>query len=259
MGKLKFGYYGNFRTSHQTEVYVADALERAGHTVIRIDRGNTNLIDCDYVLFAKLYKEDIILKARKEGIPSVCWVWDLYRGSPLYDGKYLIHYNADIVITTDGDDEYYTIRQAVHKPEKIMIEGKKIHDVIFVGTAYKLGGRDKIIERANAKVFQGVWGLALNKLLGQSKIVLGDSFPSPNYWSNRIYEMTGRGGFSIHPRHDLLSKYIPQFERGEEKEIIKYYLTHEEEREELRKIQFDICPTYDDRIKELIHILNIAS
>jgi len=252
---MKFGYYGNFRTTHQTEVYVADALERAGHTVIRIDRDNTNLIDCDYVLFAKLYKEDIILKARKKGIPSVCWVWDLYRGSPLHDGKYLIHYNADIVITTDGDDEYYTIRQAVSKTEKIMIEGKKIHDVIFVGTAYVYGGRREMIKRVKPKVFNNVRGLALNKLLGQTKIVLCDSFPSPNYLSNRIYEMTGRGGFSIHPRHDLLPDYIPQFERSKEKEMIQYYLKHEEERENLRKIQFKNCPTYDDRIKELIKII----
>jgi len=252
---MKFGYYGNFRTTHQTEVYVADALERAGHTVIRIDRDNTNLIDCDYVLFAKLYKEDIILKARKKGIPSICWVWDLYRGSPLYDGKYLIHYNADIVITTDGDDEYYTIRQAVHKPEKKMIPGRKIYNVIFVGTAYVYGGRKAMIERVKPKVFNNVRGLALNKLLGQTKIVLCDSFPSPNYLSNRIYEMTGRGGFSIHPRHDLLPDYIPQFERGKEKEMIRYYLRHEKEREELRKIQFKNCPTYDDRIKELIKII----
>lgn len=250
-----FGYYGNFNMNWSTETYIADALERAGHTVVRINRNNTTLIDCDYVLFAKLYKEDIILKARKEGIPSVCWVFDLYRGSPLYDGKKLIHYKADIVITTDGDDEYHTIRQAVHKPEKVMIEGKKIHNVIFVGTPYSYGGRREMLDRVKPKIIRNVRGLALNKLLGQTKIVLGDSYPSPNYWSNRIYEMTGRGGFLIHTKHDRLPKYIPQFERGKEKEIIKYYLYHKDEREELRKIQFNECPTYDDRIKELIKII----
>ena len=116
-----FGYYGNFAPFWSTEGYIADALERAGHRVLRIDRNNTNLIDCDYVLFAKLSKTDIIVKARKVGIPSVCWVFDLYRSSPLYDGKIFAHYEADIVITTDGDDEHHTIRQAVHKPEKKMI------------------------------------------------------------------------------------------------------------------------------------------
>jgi len=255
MGKLKFGYYGNFNTSYQTEKYIADALEKAGHTVVRIDRDNTNLIDCDFVLFAKLYKRDIILKARKAGIPTVCWYFDLYNGSPLYDGKKMIHLEADIVITTDGNDKYHTIRQAVHKPEKIMIEGKKIHDVIFVGTPYKYGGRKAMLDKIKPKIFRQVRGIDLNKLLGQTKIVLGDSFPSPSYWSNRIYEMTGRGGFLIHPKHPLFPKYIPQFERGKPEKLIKYYLKHEEERESLRKIQFKNCPTYDDRIKELIKII----
>ncbi len=53
MDNIKFGYYGNFSTTHQTEVYIADALERAGHIVTRLDKNNTNLINCDYVLFAK--------------------------------------------------------------------------------------------------------------------------------------------------------------------------------------------------------------
>jgi len=37
--------------------------------------------------------------------------------------------------------------------------------------------------------------------------------------------------------------------------MIDYYLEHEEEREKLRKIQFEKCPTYDDRVKELIELL----
>lgn len=251
----KFAYYGNFNMDWSTETYIAKALERAGHTVIKRNRTNTNLVDCDYILFAKLYKEDIILKARKKGIPTICWVFDLKRGSPLYYKRKLLHYKADIVVTTDGNDEYPTVRQAVHKPEKKMLRGKKIYDVIFVGSSYKHGGRRKMIERVKPKVFNNVRGLALNRLLGQSKIVLGDSFPSSNYWSNRVYEMTGRGGFLIHPITEGLPDYIPQFVRGKEMEMINYYLEHEEEREELREIQFEKCPTYDDRIKELIKIL----
>ncbi|KKK94235.1 hypothetical protein LCGC14_2684910, partial [marine sediment metagenome] len=81
------------------------------------------------------------------------------------------------------------------------------------------------------------------------------SYPASNYWSNRIYEITGRGGFFIHNKVEGMPDYIPQFEYGKEKEMIKYYLEHEEEREELRMIQFEKCPTYDDRIKELIKLL----
>lgn len=247
-----FGYYGNFNMSWSTETYIADALEKAGHTVIRIDMNNTNLIDCDYVLFAKLSKIDLIVKAKKKGIPTICWVFDLYRE---YRRSYNFpHLKADIVITTDGDDKYHTIRQAVHKPEKKMIVGKKIYDVIFVGSMYYKERRE-MINRVKPKLIQGVRGFALNKLLGQSKIVLGDSYPASNYWSNRVYEMTGRGGFLIHPKTEGLPNYIPQFERGKEKELIEYYLEHEEEREIIRKIQFDNCPTYDNRIIEFLKII----
>ena len=37
MIKIKFGYYGNFNMDWSTETYIADALERAGHIVYRID------------------------------------------------------------------------------------------------------------------------------------------------------------------------------------------------------------------------------
>ena len=249
----KFGYYGKFNTSYQTEVYIANALERAGHVVIRRGKNDTNLVDCDYLLFAKLSKPNIILEAREKGIPSICWVFDLYRGG--HRSMNVPHFKADIIITTDPDDEYTTIRQAVHKPEKIEIKGEKIYDVIFIGSLYYKGRRD-MIDRVKPIVFNNKRGLALNKLLGQTKIVLGDTFPASGCWSNRIYEVTGRGGFIIHPKVRDLYEYIPQFERGEEKEMIEYYLKHEDEREELRKIQFEKCPTYDDRIKELIKIIN---
>ncbi|KKL45567.1 hypothetical protein LCGC14_2354310 [marine sediment metagenome] len=260
MKKIKFGYYGNFSTTHQTEVYIADALERAGHTVYRLDRNNTNLIPCDYVLFAKMSDMVLINKAKKQGIPTISWTFDLWREFLGYNHP---HLKADIVITTDSEDKFHTIKQAVHKPEKIMIEGKKIYDVIFVGTSGKLKGiykkyyksRRELIKRVKPKVFSNVRGLALNKLLGQTKIVLGDSYPGSCCWSNRVYEMTGRGGFLIHPYIKNLYNYIPQFFRGEEKEMIEYYLEHEKKREKLRKIQFEMCPTYDDRIKELIELL----
>lgn len=247
-----FAYYGNFSRTWSTEVYIADALERAGYTVIKRNRHDTNLVNCDYLLCAKLAKADILVKAKARGIPTISWTFDLLRKLRGYNHP---HLKADIIITTDGDDPYHTIRQGVHLPEKKVIPGKKIYDVIFVGNASYYKGRKDMIKRVKPKVFNNVRGLKLNKLLGQTKIVLGDSFPASNYWSNRVYEMTGRGGFLIHPKTIGLSDRIPQFVRGKEKEMINYYLEHEEEREKLCRIQFEKCPTYDDRIMQLINLL----
>lgn len=52
-------------------------------------------------------------------------------------------------------------------------------------------------------------GRALNDLYATAKLVVGDSlclgFNHPLYWSDRIYETVGRGGFLIHP-------YVPGIE-----------------------------------------------
>ena len=248
---MEFAYYGNFDRFWSTEVYIAEALASAGHIVHRIDRNNTNLVPCDYVLFAKLFKMDIINKAKKEGIPTISWTFDPYR---TYLGYAFSHLKADIVITTDGDDKYHTIRQGINKPDKIMIEGEKIYDVVFVGAQW-FKKRKKMIKRVKPKIITDTRGLALNRILGQSKIAIGDSYEGSNYWSNRIYEMTGRGCFFMHVKTEGMPNYIPQFEYGKEKELIEYFLENEGERETIREMQFKLCPTYDDRIVELIKLL----
>jgi hypothetical protein len=46
-------------------------------------------------------------------------------------------------------------------------------------------------------------GKQLNDLYATAKVVVGDTlcldFKYPHYWSDRIYETTGRGGFMVHP------------------------------------------------------------
>lgn len=247
------GYYGSF-SKYKSELYIAHALENAGFTVIKKSKFNKVLIDCDYVLFAKMPTMDIISQAKEKGIPTICWHFDLYRDN--YRKTDVPHFKADTIITTDPDDGHYTIRQAVHGPEKIMMSGEKIHDVIFVGTMY-YNERREMVKRANAKVFNKVYGLKLNELLSQTKVVLGDTYPASGCWSRRIFEITGRGGFIVHPKVRGLYDCIPQFNRGEEKETVEYFIDDVEGREELRIKQFEKCPTYDDRIKDLIRIAKL--
>jgi len=60
-------------------------------------------------------------------------------------------------------------------------------------------------------------GAQLNNLYASAKVVVGDTlcigFDYPYYWSDRIYETTGRGGFMLHPRIKGLET---QFEDGAE-------------------------------------------
>lgn len=92
-----------------------------------------------------------------------------------------------------------------------------------------------------------VRGEKLNRLYADSKIVIGDTlcldFEYPYYWSDRVYETLGRGGFLIHPyiegmeQHFENKKHLVFYDYGNFvtlKNTIDYYLTHDKEREEIR-------------------------
>ena len=80
----------------------------------------------------------------------------------------------------------------------------------------------------------------LSEVIRSTKIILGDSVYSPRYWSNRIYETLGRGGFIIHPNIEGLEeeftyyKHFIPYDYGDFEGLfdkIDYYLTHDNERE----------------------------
>ena len=90
-------------------------------------------------------------------------------------------------------------------------------------------------------------GKDLNKIYAKSKIAIGDTlnlgFNYPHYTSDRLFESTGRGGFTIYPRIVGLDSYfqggkeIVFYEHGnlqDLKEKIDYYLVNDEERESIR-------------------------
>lgn len=80
----------------------------------------------------------------------------------------------------------------------------------------------------------------LNVLYASSKIVIGDSCfgGRPFYVSDRYYEVRGRGGFLLHPYVQGIDKEgVGYYESGNLdslKRSIDYYLTHPEEREQMR-------------------------
>lgn len=90
-------------------------------------------------------------------------------------------------------------------------------------------------------------GVELNNLYASTKVNIGDSlcigFDYPYYWSDRVYETLGRGGFIIHPyikgmdAHFEDKKHLVFYEFGnfeQLKNLIDYYLEHDEEREAIR-------------------------
>lgn len=93
-----------------------------------------------------------------------------------------------------------------------------------------------------------VRGDALNSMYAHSKVAVGDTlcinFDYPYYWSDRVYETLGRGGFMIHPYikgmedHFEDKKHLVFYQYGDFdqlRELIDYYIEHDQEREVIRR------------------------
>lgn len=92
-----------------------------------------------------------------------------------------------------------------------------------------------------------VRGHDLNRMYAKSKIAVGDSlnigFNYPYYTSDRLFESTGRGGFTIYPKIKGLDKYFEDdevvfYEHGNFEDLkskIDKYLEDDKTREQIRQ------------------------
>lgn len=299
---MKVLYVGDFKADHSTENYVAYGLRQNGVDVTCVQENSempSNALIShikeskpDFVLFCKnrFYgRGDLLVeRIRKEGVLTVTWLFDLYFDLPKEMGiRRTIHdaaFLSDVVFTSDGGHDkqfadlkinHRLLRQGIHEPEAHY--GKKIDapEIVFIGTN-SYSERDRLLSGLRKRYgdrfahygshahMDEVRGEELNNLLTSAKIVVGDSVPSPMYWSNRIYEVLGRGGFLIHPKVDGLEKefkyyeHFMPFDYGKHEqlfEIIDYYLEHDEEREKIRKAGHEFVKenyTYTKRCKALL-------
>jgi hypothetical protein len=167
---------------------------------------------------------------RERGVPSVSFHLDRYIGlereARLADDPF---WRTDLVFTADGghDTEFtaYGINHrwlppAVHEAECRLARADRRrfpHPIVFVGShpyphpewrPY----RDRLIASCTARYGKNfaVWpgrgnairGRDLAALYASAEVVVGDSCLSggtQKYWSDRIPETLGRGGFLIHP------------------------------------------------------------
>lgn len=273
---MKIAYIGKFRRLHDEE-YIARSFETIGHEVIRIPENHIvpEMIDIierhmpDIVLFAKLVvpNADVLLNYLKsKQIKTVSWTFDLYWDYQREERiQKLPGFKADYVFTTDdGHDEKWKlvginhkcVRQGIYKEECILLPiQKREYELVFVGSdnpynternhiLKSLVGRYKLswFGRNNSNELRG---MDLNELYSKSAIIIGDSVYSPHYWSNRVVETLGRGGFLIHQEVEGLKEeypYLVTYKRGDLddlKEKIDYYLTHEDERLEIVRKNFE--------------------
>ena len=284
-------YVGCMSPHYRTEVYVTHALRKLGHTVKTVEvRGCrerslyqfADKINADFVLLSKsghAWYNRFLERCRRRNLLTVTWLWDLYWG---YRRPNLHHMRAEMLLTTDGGHDerwkeidvkdHQVLRQGIHEPEAVMYEPNYKYDVGFVGTptshrvrsrmvrflrdTYGLG--DRYTEITDAR------GLQLNERLAEVKVIVGDSYPTDNYWSNRIYEIIGRGGFFMHPKTVGMKKefkhglHYVSFEACNHKQLktdIDFWIKNNDLRENIKKTGFEHVKnnlTYEHRCKDLI-------
>lgn len=277
---MKIAYVGSFQRLYDEEG-IARSFEKLGHTVLRFEESefsdsSVGEIICekpDFLLGAK-YKIDewlarlLLKECSANGIQTVCWVPDLYFG--LYrEGRVRSKtpmFSCDVVFTPDGGhNEEWKKARINHKllrqgifDESIGIGESSLSpydaDVCFIGSEnhafpYRQELNRRLKERYESRFLwvgkdnaREVRGSKLNNLLATVPVVVGDSVYSPYYWSNRVYEVIGRGGFIIHPNIEGLEeefvfyKELVPYHYGNWNELfeqIEYYLSHQDKRIEI--------------------------
>lgn len=236
------------------------------------------------------------LKALKRmGIPSVTYHLDLWLGlrreqdirtDPYWDIEHFFTVDklmADWLNTETAVKGHY-LQAGVYNRECEMLEPKAVIplDVTFVGSKRyhaEWQYRPQLVQWLQDTYGDRFWhygndgmkiirGRELNEVYAESKVVIGDSlcidFKYPSYWSDRVYETLGRGGFMIHPyiqgmeQHFEDRKHLIFYDFGnwqQLKSLIDYYLTHPEEREAIRKAGFEHVRanhTYRNRWEHII-------
>lgn len=217
---------------------------------------------------------DILRMLKESGIPTLTYHLDLWFGlerqkdlesDPFY--KEIEWFFATDKLMCDWFNENTNVKgrylpAGVYHEECYLEQVDAPRDVIFVGSkGYhpEWQYRPQLInwlqneygdrfEHWGGDGLKTIRGHELNRLYQSTKVVVGDSlclnFDYPYYWSDRVYETMGRGGFLIMPRIKGLDE---QFEDGKHlvfyefgdfdglKEKIDYYLSHAEERELIRR------------------------
>lgn len=290
---MRISFIGKFNKMHDEE-YIAEGFESIGHFVQRIpdvlspfDIGQAiKSLNPDILLYCKWQQpkelDETIESLKKGGMKTVCWLFDLYLGYAREEQvKTKLFFKSDYVFTTDGghDEEFkrlgvnhHCIRQGIRNKECFIQEGIP-KGIAFIGSDNPLYPyRCKMLGKVIARFNNGfTWygrgdtdemrGTKLNELFGNTKVIIGDSVYSPYYWSNRVVETLGRGGFLIHSEVEGLKEeypYLVTYQKDNVQDLlnkIKYYSEHENERKEILQRNFEWVRhhyTIDKKCRELI-------
>jgi len=259
--------------------------------------------------------EEMLQALKEKNIPTMSYHLDLWLGierqkdldiDPVWKVDYFFTVDklmADFLNNTENMPNGFFVPAGVFEEECYIGKEKTefLYDVIFVGTKNyhkEWPHRPRLIhflEQTYGARFahygndgiekKQIRGERLNDLYHSAKIVIGDTlcknFDYPDYFSDRIFETSGRGGFIIHPYIEGIDKMFelpklltldghlldtaktelitfPFEDFVYLKYVIDYYLKNEEEREAIRQRGFlrtKAEHTYTERLQYILNII----
>ena len=299
-------YIGNFEPSFSTENHIRLSLQELGIEVVAVQENAVTVealdglcAGADLLLYTRtwgLRGRDPLAWITTLPIPTVSYHLDLYAGLPrgrdLHTDPF---WRTQHVFTPDGgSDDFFRAQGVNHHYLKPGVYGaecglagadaERSIDVCFVGSyhyhpewPYRRRLVDFLAETYGPRFAKHgspeslVRGDALNRLYASARVVVGDSlclgFDHPHYWSDRVYETLGRGGFLIHPyifgmEEELRDRqHLVYYSFGDFaglRRLIDYYVSHDDERERIRReghAQVVAHCTYTHRMRQMLHVL----
>lgn len=290
---MKIIYLGNFENpfSDTTEKHIKYALEEEGHEVITIDENDfstekiLSIESPDLFLFHKggfpdrVDLPDLVELLNRLACKKAYWYFDKVYQDRVVWAESITPF-VDYAVLTDESwvrtrnyKNTHILRQGISTQDNEL--GKKadtVNEIVFTGSIY--GERALFVKALKElygprfRVVNDAFGRRLYDLAASTKVFVAPKYPQDNfYWSNRIYQILGSGGFLIHPKLDGLAdegfidgENIVLYRNGRElREKIDYYLEHDDEREKIRKAGHKHVTenyTYSKRVKDFLDIIN---
>ena len=185
------------------------------------------------------YDETFVNALRKKSghSPVLYWVWDYMYNQGFPSWHLAMAKGANLYLSNEGGlfeeyrkygvNPYYFPMDVCDGDLSISKNEEKIYKVVFTGSYLKQGDRIEYLKEINkeipVKIFAwnheewvregfdaspAIYGAEFNKLIAQSKVVLGFSVEPHcwGYWSNRVGKVIKAGG-------TLLYQYAPGMER----------------------------------------------
>lgn len=229
----------------------------------------------------------VLQRLKAKGIPTVTYHLDLWFGLQRQNDlrKDAVYKDIEWFFTVDKQmADWFNqntrvkgryLPAGVFHEEMLLDDGiQKVNDVMFVGSKgyhpewpyrpklidwLKETYGDRFKHVGGDSEIGVVRGHALTGLYNATKVVVGDSlvkdFKYPYYWSDRLYETLGRGGFMIFPKIEGLENefYLGDGPFTDDMELvtydfndfdglkylIDYYIDHPGEREKVRRRGFE--------------------